>query len=93
MARTVGKYRVVATVIDKKKRACGAGHKVGDTFEISVIETGGMCGWLYHDLFPHLVAFQHGGDLPWWKGDVIETYECPDHLTSITLKLERFNRE
>ena len=72
MARKVGMYRVVATVIDKKKRGCSAGHKVGDTFELSCLDADGMCGWLYHDLFPHLLTFQHGGTLPWWDGDVIE---------------------
>jgi uncharacterized repeat protein (TIGR04076 family) len=89
MSTPVGFYKVVATVTGMAKNRCRSGHKIGDVFEISSIDAGGLCGWLYHDLFPHLVAFQHGGSLPWWKGDVIEEYECPDRFTQLKIRLER----
>jgi len=85
-------YNVVATVTGiKEGTKCPVNHKVGDTFEISVTETGSLCGWLYHDLFPHLLIFQHGRNL-WWKGDTIEEYRCPDHRVT-KIKLERFKKE
>ncbi|MBN2467511.1 MAG: TIGR04076 family protein [Deltaproteobacteria bacterium] len=84
-------YKIVATVTGLKGR-CNAGHQVGDSFEISCYDTGGLCGWLYHDIFPHLSAFQFGGKFPWWEGDSIEL-ECPDRYNLLTLKLERVTRE
>ena len=91
MARNpgIGK-KVVATVIDAKGH-CDAGHKVGQTFEISCHDPGGCCGWFYHDLFPTLSTFQFGGSYPWWQGDTIQV-RCPDPHNVVTLKLERSDR-
>jgi len=83
-------YKIVATIIDSKG-TCGAGHKVGDTFEISCHNTGGLCGWFYHDIFPSLQTFQFGGNLPWWEEDTIEV-RCPDPYNLVTMKLERSKR-
>jgi uncharacterized repeat protein (TIGR04076 family) len=84
-------YKVVATVTGSKG-TCSAGHKVGETFEISCHNPAGLCGWFYHDIFPSLQTFQFGGDLPWWEGNTIEL-QCPDAHNLVTLKLERFGRE
>jgi len=84
-------YRVVATITGVK-RECSAGHKEGDTFEISCYNPGGLCGFFYHDIFPGLQTFQFGGNLPWWEGDTIEL-QCVDTYNLVTLKLERFKRE
>ena len=64
MTRKAGPYRVTAIVTGIGKGKCRSGHKIGDRFEISCLDAGGMCGWLFHDLFPHLVTFEHGGNLP-----------------------------
>ncbi len=83
-------HKVLATVIGAKGK-CSAGHKVGDSFEISCHDPGGLCGFFYHDIFPSLSTFQFGGNLPWWQGDSIEL-SCPDHFNLVTLKLERSER-
>ena len=80
-------YRVVATITGVKGK-CNAGHQVGDTFEISCHNPGGLCGFFYHDIFPNLSTFQFGGNLPWWEGDTIEL-QCPDSYNLVTMKLER----
>lgn len=79
--------KVVAT-ITVVKGTCNAGHKVGDTFEISCHNPAGLCGYFYHDIFPTLSTFQFGGKLPWWQGDSIQT-KCPDPYNLVTMKLER----
>jgi uncharacterized repeat protein (TIGR04076 family) len=84
-------YRVMATVTGVKGK-CNAGHEKGDTFEISCHNPGGLCGFFYHDIFPNLSTFQFGGNLPWWKGDVIQL-QCPDPDNLVTLKLERSKRK
>jgi uncharacterized repeat protein (TIGR04076 family) len=83
-------YRVRAT-ITSIKGGCGAGHKAGESFDISCHDPGGLCGWFYHDIFPSLCTFQFGGNLPWWQGDSAEL-RCPDPHNLVTLRLERFPR-
>lgn len=85
----IGK-KVMATVTGVKGK-CDAGHEVGESFEISCLNPGGLCGFFYHNIFPNLSTFQFGGNLPWWKGDSIEL-ECQDKCNLVTLKLERFDR-
>ena len=80
-------YKIVATITGSEG-TCGAGHKIGDVFEISCHNPAGLCGWFYHDIFPSLQTFQFGGSLPWWKGDTI-SLQCPDIHNLVTIKLER----
>lgn len=73
------------------KGTCSAGHKAGETFEISCHNPAGLCGWFYHDIFPNLMTFQFGGGLPWWQGDTIQV-QCPDSYNLVTMKLTRSKR-
>ena len=84
-------YKVVATITGVKGK-CSAGHEKGEKFEISCYNPAGLCGFFYHDIFPSLLTFQFGGNLPWWEGDQIEL-ECPDSYNLATLRLERSKRE
>jgi uncharacterized repeat protein (TIGR04076 family) len=91
MARDPGiGYKVMATIAGVKG-TCDAGHQEGDTFVISCHDSGGLCGFFYHHIFPDLQTFQSGGNLPWWRGDTIEV-QCPDSGNLVTLKLERSQR-
>lgn len=83
-------YKVIGTIIGVKGN-CNAGHRLGDTFEISCHNPSGLCGFFYHDIFPTLATFQFGGNMPWWEGDVIEV-QCPDAENLVTMKLERSKR-
>jgi uncharacterized repeat protein (TIGR04076 family) len=70
------------------KGECSAGHKVGDTFQPSCWDSGGLCGLFYHDIFPNLSVMQFGGKYPWGSGDEL-TLECPDRENAVTLLLRR----
>lgn len=82
-------YRVKGT-IKGVKGACNAGHKVGDVINLSGRNTGGMCGYLYHSVFPYLMMLQFGGGFPaaWGNPDVIEI-DCMDKKNCVTVELER----
>lgn len=70
------------------KGTCSAGHSKGDRFVIGCYDTGGLCGFFYHDIFPTLSVMQFGGRYPWSSGD--ETVlECPDRENAVTLKISR----
>jgi len=78
-------------IVTEVKGECSAGHKIGDQFDIGCYDCGGLCGFFYHDIFPNLMTFQFGGNLPWWEGDTI-TVKCPDMDNQVTVKLERSER-
>ena len=88
MARQLG-FRVVGT-IKSIKGNCGAGHKVGDTFELSCYSSDGLCGFLYQGIFPCLIMLQFGGGFPpeWGDPDVVEM-DCLDKWNLVTIELRR----
>lgn len=85
------KNKVTATIIEVKGE-CVAGHKVGDTFEISVINTGNMCGLCYNRIFPALCTYQFDGKFPWWSQDNA-IVECPDRKNLVSIRLEKSSIE
>jgi len=88
MAEEVG-YRVVGTVTSVKGN-CSWGHKVGDKIELGSHNTGGLCGFLYHDIFPYIVMLQFGGSFPaeWGDPDTV-TLDCMDKYNLVTIELHR----
>ena len=83
-------YKMVGKIIDAKGK-CNAGHKVGETFEISCHNPAGLCGFFYYKIFPNLSTFQFGGAMPWWEGDTIHL-QCPDSNNLVTMKVTRSKR-
>ena len=68
------------------KGGCSAGHKIGDSFQISCWDTGGLCGFFYHDIFPNISVMQFEGRYPWSSGDEL-ILECPDRENIVTLRV------
>ncbi len=91
MAKDPGIGNKITATITGVKGNCSAGHQAGETFEISCHNTGGLCGWFYHDAFPSLSTLQIGGRLPWWLGDTIQL-QCPDSHNLVTMELESVKR-
>lgn len=44
-------YKITATIAEVEGK-CTAGHKVGDSFDISCHNPAGLCGFFYHRIFP-----------------------------------------
>ncbi|MGC8657564.1 MAG: TIGR04076 family protein [Desulfomonilaceae bacterium] len=82
-------YRVVGT-IKGVKGLCSAGHHQGDQIELSGHNTGGLCGFLYHQAFPYIIMLQFGGGFPaeWGDQDVVEL-DCIDKSNQVTIELKR----
>ncbi len=70
------------------KGECGAGHSPGQTLKLSCWETGGLCGFFYHDAFPSLHTLQFGGRIP-WQGEGELTLVCPDSQNQVVLRVRR----
>ena len=80
-------FKIMATVTDIKGN-CNAGHKKGDTFEISCYKSVGLCGFFYHNIFTTLSTYEYGGKYPWWRSEIPEL-KCPDPYNQISLKIEK----
>lgn len=82
-------YRVVGT-IKAVKGSCNAGHKAGDQVDLSVHNTGGLCGSFYHSIFPYVIMLQMGGGFPaeWGNPDVLVA-DCIDKMNAVTIELKR----
>ena len=83
-------YKIVGT-IKKVKGVCHAGHKKGDKLDLSGHNTGGLCRFFYHDIFPYIIMLQFGGSFPAeWGGDPdVVTLECMDRFNVVRIELKR----
>jgi uncharacterized repeat protein (TIGR04076 family) len=70
------------------KATCSAGHKAGESFSLSCWDSGGLCGFFYHDIFPSLNVMQFGGKYPWGDADEM-VLECPDRQNLVTIRIRR----
>lgn len=84
---TAGMEVFTAEVLEVKGE-CSAGHRKGDAFELNCYDSGGLCGFFYHDIFPSLSVMQFGGKYPWASQDEL-VLECPDKQNAVTLKVKR----
>jgi uncharacterized repeat protein (TIGR04076 family) len=82
-------FKVEAEVLSVKGH-CECNHKQGDKVEVSGLSAAGLCGFLYHDLFPYIIMLQFGGGFPaeWGDPDVVER-ECMDATNAVKVRLRR----
>jgi uncharacterized repeat protein (TIGR04076 family) len=52
-------------VITNVKGTCPFGHQEGDTFTLTALHAGGMCGALLTAIMPPIVTQHYGGELVW----------------------------
>jgi uncharacterized repeat protein (TIGR04076 family) len=88
MAVTPEGIKPLSAEIASVKGSCGAGHNAGDKFKISCWDTGGLCGFFYHDIFPNLNVMQFGGKYPWGSADEM-VLECPDRENLVKIRIKR----
>ncbi|MBP7526922.1 MAG: TIGR04076 family protein [Syntrophorhabdaceae bacterium] len=87
MAKDPDFGRKIKAEVTSLKGQCNAGHRVGDTFDVSCYNTGGMCGFLYNAIFPTLNVMQFEGSYPWGTDEAV--VNCPDSYNLLTVKLWR----
>jgi uncharacterized repeat protein (TIGR04076 family) len=80
----------VVGAIKGVRGSCSAGHEAGDEIRLSAHDTGGLCGFLYHQAFPYILMLQFGGGFPseWGNHDILEL-DCMDKMNAVTLELRR----
>ncbi|MFX0032982.1 MAG: TIGR04076 family protein [Candidatus Hodarchaeota archaeon] len=85
----------ITGLIKSVKGTCSAGHKVGDKIELSGYDSGGLCGFFYHDIFPYIIMLQFGGSFPsdWGNDPDIVELECIDKINTVTIELRRVKED
>lgn len=86
MAVTPEGMKILTAEVVAVKGECGAGHKTGDRIRMSCWDTGGLCGFFFHDIFPSLSVMQFDGKYPWSDAREL-TLECPDRENAVTIKI------
>ncbi len=83
-------FRIVGTIKEVKGK-CNAGHNIGDKLELSGHNTGGLCGFFYHDIFPYIIMLQFGGSYPkeWVADQDVVEFECMDKSNAVKIELRR----
>jgi uncharacterized repeat protein (TIGR04076 family) len=83
-------YKIVGTIKEVKGN-CSKGHKPGDKIELDGHDSGGLCGFFYHDIFPNIIMLQFGGGWPaeWVEDPDVMELECPDRTNVVKIELRR----
>ncbi len=88
MAQQPGDIKPLMAEVISVKGTCTAGHKAGESFQIGCWDTGGLCGFFYHDIFPNLSVMQFDGQYPWGPAGEM-TLECPDRQNAVTIRVRK----
>ena len=65
-------------VVTKVKGSCPFGHCEGDTFTLTALHAGGMCGALLTAIMPPVVTQHYGGTLVWKNRSDGFSGSCPE---------------
>ncbi|MBW2553429.1 MAG: TIGR04076 family protein [Deltaproteobacteria bacterium] len=84
-------YKVVMEVIGIEKN-CMWGHKVGDKHEIDPFNVGGICGYLFWEIYSFVNLLYTGGGMPWEGDNDIIHGTCPDPYDLLSYRLIREKR-
>lgn len=73
-------YPVTVELVEAQEPACCRfAYKVGDSWDVSVFESSGLCGLAYNHFFPFIMMFQTGGKAVWKPTeDDSVVRSCPD---------------
>ena len=65
-------------VVTSVNGACPYGHRAGDTFTLSGLHAGGLCGSLLTAIMPSVVTLHYGGSVLWEPQPGAFTGRCPE---------------
>jgi uncharacterized repeat protein (TIGR04076 family) len=81
-------YDVEIKVVSQKGY-CGAGHKVGDTWNMGATTVEGICASALNSIYPDFRVLRFGGELPWEEDKDTATIACPDAINPVVFEIRR----
>jgi uncharacterized repeat protein (TIGR04076 family) len=92
MCEEFKEYKVFLEITEVKGY-CDHKHKVGQKIEVSITNTGGMCGTFFAANLPWIACFQYGGNIPFslFAGLDKDSYNlhCPDVVNMVSARMTR----
>ena len=92
MCEEFKEYKVFLEITEVKGY-CDLKHRVGQKMEVSVTNTGGLCGTFFAAAIKWITTFQYGGNIPYslFQGQDKDTYtvHCPDVVNMVSAKMTR----
>ena len=77
-----------SAVITNVKGSCPFGHRKGDTFTLTALHAGGMCGALLTSIMQPIVTQHYGGELIWADSKDSFSGSCPEG-GQVTVEVQR----
>ena len=87
----IDKYRVYLEIINIAN-FCFWDHKEGQRIEVDPFNIGGVCGFMYWEIYHFINLLFSGGSLPWEAEENIIHGCCPDVFNQLTYRLVREKR-
>jgi uncharacterized repeat protein (TIGR04076 family) len=78
--------------IKKVNGECPYGHRQGDTHRVTAMNTDGLCGSLYHTLYPAVMSLQYHGNAPWENDKNRFQALCPE-MGKVQVDVRRFAKD
>ena len=78
--------------ITKVNGECPYGHKEGEIFKVTALNSDGLCGSLYKAIHSSVVTLHYGGSLLWEKNADTFTGSCPE-MGRVMVEVKRFEQE
>ncbi|MEI6128087.1 MAG: TIGR04076 family protein [Pseudomonadota bacterium] len=72
---------------------CPYGHRKGEVFHVTAMNSGGICGSLLTSIFPSIITLHYGGSLLWEKNPYSFTKCCPENGTVQVAVNRRLNQD
>lgn len=71
---------------------CPYGHKEGEKFIVTGMNSDGLCGSLYQAVHPSISTLEYGGGIPWEKNAGGFKVSCPE-MGKVQIEVRRFENE
>ena len=72
-------------IVTEVEGTCPYGHKKGDCFRLTNMNSDGMCGSLYQPIHTNLVTLHYGGTMLWGEPESF-TGTCMEGRVQVTVK-------
>jgi uncharacterized repeat protein (TIGR04076 family) len=71
---------------------CPYGHKVGEKFKVTAMNSDGICGSLLKAIFSPIITLHYGGSILWEKSPDVFKGSCPE-MGKVQVEIRRVTQE
>lgn len=87
-----GKRYYEEVIISKITGECPYGHREGEAYKVTNINSGGLCGSLYRTIQDSILTIHYGASVPWRKKPVTFQALCPE-MGRVQVEVKRLEKD